>query len=65
MRKQCDILQSENTQLRTNSDLMKDKIEQLTTQLDKTDIKQSKQIDSQYREITRLKTEVQQLKVSQ
>ena len=82
LRRENDVLKSDNTQLRTdndamkdeiiqlqgNSDKQKDEIGQLTTLLDKMAINnedQIRQINSQSSENTELRTEVQQLKVSQ
>ena len=68
MRRENDVLKTDITQLRTNNDTMKDKIEQLTTALDKMAVNhdnQAQQINSQSSDIAQLKTENQQLKVSQ
>ena len=66
-RKQCDVLKTENTQLRTNRDALKDEIGQLTTllnRLNENNLKQIQQINSQNTEIVQLTAEVQKLKVS-
>ena len=79
LRRENDVLKSDNTQLRTDNDAMKDEIiqlqakqkdeiGQLTTLLDKMAVNnedQIRQINSQSSENTELRTEVQQLKVSQ
>ena len=79
LRRENDVLKSDNTQLRTDNDAMKDEIiqlqakqkdeiRQLTTLLDKMAVNnedQIRQINSQSSENTQLRTEVQQLKVSQ
>ena len=79
LRRESNILKTDNSQLRTNNDAMKneiiqlkakqkDEIGQLTTLLDKMIINnqiQMQQINSQSSEIVQLRTEVQQLKVSQ
>ena len=72
MRRENDVLK---TELKTNNDKQKDEIRQLTTLLDKMAVNnenQIQQINSQSSEIAtvkdenkQLKTEVQQLKVSQ
>ena len=72
MKKENNSLKADNTQLRTSNDAMKDEITQLkakqkdeigqlTTLLDKT----AASNESQLQQIAQLKTEVQQLKVSQ
>ena len=79
LRRENDVLKTDNTQLRTNSDAIKneitqlqakqkDEIGQLTTLLDKMAINnqnQMQQINSQSSEVVQLRTEVQQLKVSE
>ena len=79
MRRENNVLKTDNTQLRTEIDVMKDEITQLrakqkddigqlTTILDKMAVNnenQIQQINSQSSEIAQLKTENQQLKVSQ
>ena len=79
LRRENDVLKSDNTQLRTDNDAMKDEIiqlqakqkdeiGQLTTLLDKMAVNnedQIRQINSQSSENTELRTEVQTLKVSQ
>ena len=79
LRRENDVLKSDNTQLRTDNDAMKDEIiqlqakqkdeiGQLTTLLDKMAVNnedQIRQINSQSSEKAQLRTEVQQLKVSQ
>ena len=79
LRRENDVLKSDNTQLRTDNDAMKDEIiqlqakqkdeiGQLTTLLDKMAVNnedQIRQINSQSSENAQLRTEVQQLKVSQ
>ena len=68
MRRENDVLKTDVTQLRTNNDAMKDENKQLTTLLDKMAVNnenQIQQINSQSSEIVQLRTEVQQLKVSQ
>ena len=76
--KENDLIKTDNTQLRTNNNAMKDEITQLkakqkdeigqlTTLLDKMAVNnenQIQQINSQSSEIAKLRTEVQQLKVS-
>ena len=78
MRKENNVLKTDNTQLRTEVDAMKDEITQLkakqrddigqlTTILDKMAVNnenQIQQINSQSSEIVQLQTENQQLKVS-
>ena len=72
MKKENNGLKADNTHLRTSIDAMKDEITQLkakqkdeigqlTTLLDKTALNN----ENQRQQITQLKTEVQQLKVSQ
>ena len=61
LRREIDVLTTDNTQLRTDNDAMKDENKQLTTLLDN----QIQQINSQSSENAQLRTEVQQLKVSQ
>ena len=61
MKKENDGLKADNTQLRTNNDKQKDEIGQLTTLLDETAVNNKNHIQ----QIAQLKTEVQQLKVSQ
>ena len=61
LRREVDILKTDNTQLRTDNDAKKDENKQLTTLLDN----QIQQINSQSSENAQLRTEVQQLKVSQ
>ena len=77
--KENNVLKSDITQLRANNDTMKDEITQLkakqkdeigqlTTLLNKmaeNNENQIQQINSQSTEIVQLRTEVQQLKVSQ
>ena len=79
LRRENDVLKSDNTQLRTDNDAMKDEIiqlqakqkdeiGQLTTLLDKMAVNnkdQIRQINSQISENAQLRTEVQTLKVSQ
>ena len=79
MRRENDVLKTDNAQLRTNNDAMKDEITQLkakqmdeigqlTTRLDKMAVNienQIQQINSQSSEIVQLTTENRQLKVSQ
>ena len=68
MRREIDVLKTDNTQLRSSNDTMKDQIGQLTTLLDKMAVNnenQIQQINYQSSEIAQLKTENQQLKVSQ
>ena len=79
LRRENDVLKTDNTQLRSNIDAMKDEntqlkakqrdeIGQLTTLLDKMAVNNEnliQQINSQSSEIAQLKTELQQLKVSQ
>ena len=79
LRRENDVLKTDITQLRTSNDAMKDEntqlkakqrdeIGQLTTLLDKMAVNnqnQMQQINSQSSEIVQLKTELQQLKVSQ
>ena len=75
LRRENDVLKTDNTQLRTNNDAMKDENKQLTTLLDKMAVNnenQIQQINSQSSEIATMKDEIgglrtenQQLKVSQ
>ena len=68
LRRENDVLKTDNTQLRTENDAMKDEIGQLATLLDKMAVNnenQMQQINSQSSEIAQLKTENEQLKVSQ
>ena len=67
-RREVDVLKTDNTQLRTDNDAMKDEIGQLTTLLDKMAVdneNQMQQINSQSSTIAQLKAENEQLKVSQ
>ena len=75
LRRENNILNTDNKQLRTNVDTMKDQIiqlkakhrdeiGQLTTQMNKISANNEKQIKSQSSEIAKLRTENQQLKVS-
>ena len=70
-----NTLNTDNKQLRTNVDAMRDQITQLkakhrdeigqlTTQMNKISVNSEKQIKSQSSEIAKLRTENQQLKVS-
>ena len=68
LRRQNDIVKNDNTQLRTNVDAMRNEIRQLTSLLDKMSVNnenQMQQINSQSSEIAQLRSENQQLKVSQ
>ena len=68
LRRENDDLKTDITQLRSNNDAMKDENKQLTTLLDKMAVNnenQIQQINSQSSENAQLRTEVQQLKVSQ
>ena len=68
LRTDNDAMKNEIIQVQGNNDKQKDEIGQLTTLLDKmavTNQKQTQQINSQSSENTQLRTEVQQLKVSQ
>ena len=76
LRREVDVLKSDNTQLRTDNDAMKDEIiqlqgkqkdeiGQLTTLLDKMAVNNKNQIQQINSENAQLRTEVQQLKVSQ
>ena len=78
MRRENDVIKTDNTQLRTNNDAIKDEITQLkakqkdeigqlTTLLDKMAVNnenQIQQINSQNSEIAQLRAENQHLKVS-
>ena len=75
LRRENDVIKSDNTQLRTSVDAMKDQITQLkvkhrdeigqlTTLMNKISVNNEKQIKSQSSEIAKLRTENQQLKVS-
>ena len=68
LKRQNDIVKTDNTQLRTNIDAMRNEIRQLTSLLDKMSVNnenQMQQINSQSSEIAQLRSENQQLKVSQ
>ena len=68
LRTDNDSMRDEIIQLQANSDKQKDEIGQLTTLLDKMAVNnenQIQQINSQSSENAQLRTEVQQLKVSQ
>ena len=65
LRRENDVLKTDNTQLRTDNDAMKDEIGQLTTLLDKMAVNNKNQIQQINSENAQLRTEVQQLKVSQ
>ena len=68
LRTNNDAMKDEIIQLQGNNDKQKDEIGQLTTLLDKmtvTNQNQVQQINSQASEIVQLRTENQQLKVSQ
>ena len=68
LRTDNDAMKDEIIQLQGNSDKQKDEIGQLTTLLDKMAVNnenQIQQINSQSSENAQLRTEVQQLKVSQ
>ena len=79
LRREVDVLTTDNTQLRTdndamkdeiiqiqgNSDKQKDEIGQLTTLLDKMAVNNKNQIQQINSKTAQLRTEVQQLKVSQ
>ena len=58
-----DALKTDNTQLRTNSDAMKDEIKQLTsTLLNKMAVNNENQIQQMSSEIATMKDEIGQLK---
>ena len=61
LRREVDVLNTDNIQLRTNNDAMKNEIKQLKTNNDAMKDNNDKQRD----EIGQLKVENQQLKVSQ
>ena len=68
LRREVDVLKTDNIQLKNDSNAIKDKNKQLTTLLDKMAVNnenQIQQINSQSSEIVQLRTEVQHLKVSQ
>ena len=68
LRREVDVLKTDNIQLRTDNDAMKDEIGQLTTLLDKMAVNnqnQMQQINSQSSENAQLRSKVQKLEVSQ
>ena len=68
LRREIEVLKTENDAVKTNIDTLRDENKQVTTLLDKMAVNnenQIQQINSQSSEIAWLKTENQQLKVSQ
>ena len=61
MRRENDVIETDNTQLRTNTDAMKDEITQQKDQIGQL----TTLLDSKNSEIIQLRTENKQLKVSQ